>query len=698
MASNWVVSSPTLRNVTGIFGANAHQTNTAGAIHTGSDGTSNEAVDLVVRAFERAGAALAVGDAQGRLLRVNDALCSLLGRESAELLGSNLLEFTHPEDLELTHAARERFGRVRYEKRYIRPDGSIVWALVGGEVITDDQGDRFFVGSAVDITEQKRAQHEASRRAAQQTAVSELSARVLAGGDVDSLFATALEMVASAVGIDRASIWQLDASAGMIDLRAGWMWSSAVDQGMRLPVRDSFAGVAADSGASVVVPDVDRETRHPVHPLLRAEDIHSSACVVIRVDGAVWGTLSAHSAVTGQFTEDSEDVVFLQSIADVLGAAISSHQHGVVAARALQQERLAHVGQLAAGLAHDFNNVLTVIKLHAELLGIRQPLDAEGRRQIAAISQQSERAIGLVWQLLDIARRDDIRPTDVDLAVFLEDLTIVVRRTVPQGVHLDYHGPDRPLVVSADVGALNQIVLALVGNAVDALPEGGSITIRARACSQGRRRGASLEVIDDGVGMAGDVAARAFDPFFSTKGPGGGTGLGLAQVYALVTQHGGTVTIDSAEGAGATVRVWLPRSLGAPPVVPTGADVSRGLGQRILLVEDDPAVAESVAGIVTELGYDVLVATDGIDALSMVDADEEIALVLSDLRMPRLDGEALAAEVHRRRADLPVVLGSAYELRPAALREHGGPAVAWIQKPYSRADLASILAAHVGKP
>lgn len=601
------------------------------------------AVSALDDAFEHATVGLAIGDADGRMVRVNRALCQFLGRRADELVGHDIREFTHPDDLRITDDARVPGGPARYEKRYLRPDGSVVCGLVGSTMIEGRGGTiSHGVGSVVDITAMKRAEEELARRVAQQRSMFLLGQQALDGLAGDELVDLALRTIVDELGVEGARLSEIAAGG-------------------------------ADAARPRTIGDVSTP---------------EIARALVLLDGEPWAVLTAHAADDGSLEDEAGP--FLRRVAYVVGSAKAREHHAVLAGRAREQDRLAVAGQLAAGLAHDFNNVLTVVKLHAELLRRESSLSEGGRRQASVISQQTDRAISLVWQLLDVARRGELHCEPLDLARFVEEVMPVLRETLPSEITVETVPSPGPAVVLADVGRLHQVLLNLVANARDAMGHGGRLLLSVRRSEPGDPAGSILEVRDTGEGMPDDVVARACEPFFSTKGPGYGTGLGLAQVRAIVDQHGGRLGIESTPGRGTTVSVWLPR----PPaergsMVPTNARPSRrarGRGEQILLVEDDRAVAVAVATQLRDLGYDVTVAGDGREALSVLDELGRVDLVLSDVAMPDMGGVDLAHHLGSRRPRLPVVLTGARKPSFGDLR------VGWLPKPYSRDRLARVVA------
>jgi CheY-like chemotaxis protein len=324
-------------------------------------------------------------------------------------------------------------------------------------------------------------------------------------------------------------------------------------------------------------------------------------------------------------------------------------------------------------VAHDFNNLLTAIRGHAEFARGELPAHSMAHEDVEEIIRAADRAAGLTRQLLAFSRKQVLQPRVVDLDAIVESVDKLLRRVLGEDVRLVTALSVAPCRVLADAGQIEQVLVNLAVNARDAMPNGGTLTLRtaiagagavpeasARAAFAGRRV-VLLSVADTGVGMNAETRERAFEPFFTTKGEGKGTGLGLATVYGIVEQSGGAVWIDSAEGRGTTVWVALPYAeaeddardedgASALPVAP----VARG---TILLVEDEDAVRTLAERILTRAGYAVVAATNGAEALAAWhdrrSCGEEIEVVLSDIVMPDCGGPELA---RRLRADDPGVV------------------------------------------
>jgi PAS domain S-box-containing protein len=364
--------------------------------------------------------------------------------------------------------------------------------------------------------------------------------------------------------------------------------------------------------------------------------------------------------------------------------------------RVRQSEKMESLGTLAGGIAHDFNNMLGVVLGHAELaLGDASALVADDHplsESLREIRTASLRARDLVRQILTFSRRSEQQTAPVDLrALTLESLRLM-RATMPSTVSLDTRLPDDAVTVLGDASALQQVIVNLCTNAEYAMRAngGGCLTVTLEVERRGRPPAAVLTVRDTGRGIPAHVRERLFEPFFTTKPPGEGTGMGLAVVHGIVTAHGGTITVDDAPGGGAAFRVSLPLAPMPATPEPTPAPEVRGRG-RVMLVEDEPALARFATQALTRGGYVVTYCRDGIEALRMLDGPRPVTVdvVVSDVTMPGLTGDKLARELRRLRPELPVILttGFSHLVPPDAMRTLG--VVALLHKPFSAHDLVA---------
>ncbi len=370
-----------------------------------------------------------------------------------------------------------------------------------------------------------------------------------------------------------------------------------------------------------------------------------------------------------------------------------------------QQERLAAVGQLAAGIAHDFNNIIGTIILHSELALQTPSLPAKTQQRLEVVCAQAQRASDLIQQILDFSRRSVMKPINMDLPPFLKEFSKLLARTLPENIRLDLQVHGERLRVQADPGRIEQMLMNLALNARDAMPEGGRLTFaleslhyEASEKRPWRGMGAGdwvlLRVEDTGVGIEPQIMPHIFEPFFTTKEPGEGTGLGLSQVYGIVKQHGGFIDVQSKSGEGTQVRIYLPAvaSAEARPLERRDLAPARGGGERVLVVEDDPATRAALRDGLEALNYQVILAESGDDALALFERQAaHIDLVLTDLVMPGIGGMALYRALRERHPGVRVVMITGYPLGGGTRELLHQQNVHWLQKPISLDELAQIV-------
>jgi signal transduction histidine kinase/CheY-like chemotaxis protein len=376
-----------------------------------------------------------------------------------------------------------------------------------------------------------------------------------------------------------------------------------------------------------------------------------------------------------------------------------------LAHEALQRkDKLEAVGRLTAGVAHDFNNLLTVITAGAEAIMDGLPSGHPLRSEAELTLHAAERGADLVNRLLTVARQQPLRPRVVDCGQMLDTLARLVRRTLGKDLDLGVTHARGPIFCLADPAQLESAMLNLCINARDAMAAGGTLELESglvsfteeAAAHFGLRPGpyVMLAVSDTGAGMSPETIRHAVEPFFTTKADGRGTGLGLSMVYGFVRQSGGHFTISSTEGAGTTVRLYLPEAE-APETAPEAAAPAAGAApSRILLVEDDRLVREQVARQLRALGHRVTAEADGRAALEALAGDEPFALMMTDVVMPGgLNGRQLADQARLLRPTLPVLFTSGYTDDEIVREGRIGAHAAFLAKPYRRAQLAAALQA-----
>ena len=349
--------------------------------------------------------------------------------------------------------------------------------------------------------------------------------------------------------------------------------------------------------------------------------------------------------------------------------------------RALQEQfaqshKMEAVGQLAGGIAHDFNNALSAIMMATDfLVQAHRPTDPSFG-DIIQIKQSANRAKSLVRHLMAFSRKQTLRPEVIDLSEVLEEITTMQRRVIGERIKFEtMHGRDL-WPVKVDQSQLEQVIVNLLVNARDAMPEGGKLTVRTQNVT--KEESAKLpykpmppadyvliEVADTGSGIPLEIREKIFEPFFTTKEHGKGTGLGLSTVYGIIKQTNGFVFVgDPASGTGAVFRIYLPRHMG--PVEKVGAATQKPVADltgtgTILLVEDEPDVRSLNSRALTQRGYTVLSAANGREALEVFEGQNgAIDLVVSDVMMPEMDGPTLAKELRSRNPGLKIIFVSGY--------------------------------------
>jgi PAS domain S-box-containing protein len=367
-----------------------------------------------------------------------------------------------------------------------------------------------------------------------------------------------------------------------------------------------------------------------------------------------------------------------------------------------QAQKMEAVGQLTGGIAHDFNNLLQVILGNAEILIDDAPSPEQSRSLSVMIREAAESGAELTRHLLVFGRRQALRPARLRLDHVVHGITPLLRRTIGEHIELRTEFAESTLSALTDRALLESAVLNLVVNARDAMPQGGTLSIRAGQRKAGLDEGQLLAgqdvvfvtVSDTGTGMSPEVMARVFEPFFTTKEVGKGSGLGLAMVYGFAQQIGGHVSIKSAPEQGTSVTIALPAIVNAQVEAATGSapiPLSKG-HERILIVEDEPTVLRFVAAQLLSLGYEVTVATDGPDALAVLRADRAFDLLLTDLMLPNgMSGVDLSRSARNVKPDLKVIFTSGYS--EEVFQQHGklDDGTPLLRKPYKRRQLAETL-------
>jgi PAS domain S-box-containing protein len=643
--------------------------------------------------FDTVPDALVVVDDTGRIVMANRQAEVLFGYAGGALAGLPI-EQLMPEHVRGRHHAHR--GAYMANPR-LRPMGGAGMALVGqrrdgGQFpveialspLETDAGVRF-LASIRDISETQRAR-QALVRARHDALVARIGQQALESTDETDLVQGLPALLAEALGVEAVAVAFLR-EHGELDLRAAvGLDESHLDQA-RL---DATAQVLSQGRVLVIDDGATAQTRIPLF------DASGSGAIVPLTDrDRTHGALIAWSREPRRFDHDAMHL--LQSTANMLAALLQ---------RRRTEEQLAHsqrldaVGQLTGGIAHDFNNLLTVMSGSLQLLEMECGQQPEAAELIASALRSVSRGAELTAKLLAFARRQRLSPTAVPPARLLRDLELMLRRTLGDAIHLQVQCPPDMPAVYVDAAQLDAALLNLVLNARDAMPRGGDITISVEqraGDAPGTPRAIVFSVTDTGHGMTPDTLARAVEPFYTTKGSGRGSGLGLSMVYGFVEQSGGHFHIDSRLGYGTRVDLSLPAAGASTADAPKpDADLSAGRGQRVLVVEDEPDVRNIAATFLRSLRYQVHDVATAEDALQCIADDPGIALLFSDVMLgPGMNGKALAVAARQLRPGLPVLLTSGYEDQVSV---RGAESFELLRKPYLREHLAAALLRTLAEP
>jgi PAS domain S-box-containing protein len=591
---------------------------------------------------------------KGRIMDANPTLVQMLGYpDRASLLAVNVADlYVDPEDRRTIKARLERDGMVRgFSVRAHRYDGRVIWVEENIRAVQDEDGVVYHEGSVTEITE--RMLREQELRESNRRIVNIFESMT------DAFFALN----------DRWEFTYLNRQAEHLlrrsrsELLGKNVWAE-FPEAVRLKFFEQYHRAVAEQ-VSVVFEEF--------YPPLES-----------------WFEVQAYPS------EDGLSVYF-RDVTERKRAEEALHQ----SERQLRQaQKMEAVGQLAGGIAHDFNNLLTVIMGRTELL-LERPADPDSRRDVDLIQKTAERAADLTRQLLAFSRKQVLQPKVLDLSAVVAGMATMLHRLIGEHIDLVIAPASSVGRVKADPAQVEQVIMNLVVNARDAMPEGGTLSIRTGDIElddrfvrghPGSRPGPHglLEVSDTGCGMSAEVQAYIFEPFFTTKEQGKGTGLGLSTAYGIVKQHDGYIGVESEPGRGTVFTIYLPQVEEAeePVEVTSSARPLRGV-ETVLLVEDEKDVRELAREILQKHGYVVLEAANGPDALRVASRHRgSIHLLLTDVVMPQMSGRELAVRLQRARPEVKVLYTSGYIDEDMIRRSMLAPTTALLKKPFSSDSLA----------
>jgi PAS domain S-box-containing protein len=614
------------------------------------------------RIFETSQDLILVTDPQGVFVQVSPSSETILGYLPEEMVGHSAVEFIHGDDLDNTReemrAARRGQHRRNFDSRYIHKDGRIVtlsWMGAWSEPVRR----HFFIGR--DMTESRLAQ-EALRESAQ-----------LAHGIIN----TALDAFVQMDGNGTVSDWNSQAESIF-----GWSRSEALGRNLSELIIPEIHRAAHKSGLEHFLRSGESQILgRRVEIEARRRDGKE-----IKVELSVTALRRRNGFLFNGFIRDLTDKI----------AAEDRLRHA---------EKMEAVGQLTGGVAHDFNNILTVITGTVEILAEALAKEPELAAITKMIDEAATRGADLTQHLLAFARRQPLQPREIDVNMLIVDTAKLLRPTLGEQIEIESIFDDEICAATVDPNQLATAILNLSLNARDAMPNGGKLILETGsafldenyASTQGDDvrpgRYTLIAVSDTGTGIPAAILDKVFNPFFTSKGPGKGTGLGLSMVYGFVKQSAGHIKIYSEEGHGTTIKMYLPPGTGALlagecPTTPA----AQGGHETILVVEDDRLVRGYVLAQLHSLGYRTLEASNAAEALAVVEAGNAFDLLFTDIIMPgTMNGRQLANELQKHNPRLKVLYTSGYTEN--AIIHHGrlDTGVLLLAKPYRKSDMAAMI-------
>jgi signal transduction histidine kinase/ActR/RegA family two-component response regulator len=515
-----------------------------------------------------------------------------------------------------------------------------------------------------EIAKRQQVWAELETRALQQAVIAALGQRALRDTHVTVLMDEVVRRVAPTLDVEYCVVLELLPDGSALRIRAGvGLPQELIGQAALSMQADSYAGYTLRVEEPVVVDDLCTETRFKPQMI---QDFGVVSCMSVIIHGMdrPFGILGAYTTAQRRFTSD--DVHFLEAVANVLAGAIARQR---LDEQVRQGQKIQAIGTLAGGIAHDFNNMLTAILGYTELASDDVPRDSITWRNLQRLLAAGTRAKDLVQQILAFSRQNTTQLQPVELPLLVREMLSLLRASLPSTIEIRQHLETDVGIVMAAPSQIHQVLLNLCTNAEHAMrATGGTLEVRLEAVEVDAVFAAThpelkpgphvrLTVCDTGHGMSPEILERIYEPFFTTKDVGEGTGMGLSVAHGIVASHGGAMTVVSVPGKSTTFAIYLPCSAG-PTTQPSSVAESIPRGhEHILFVDDEAILVHLGQELLTRLGYTVTGHTGGIEALTAFRAaPQQFDLVITDQTMPTMTGEALVRALRDIRPDLPIVL------------------------------------------
>jgi PAS domain S-box-containing protein len=635
-----------------------------GAVSAFIDITERKSVEKQLRTaaerlqaiLECAPVGIVLNDQEGRLLETNAAYQRMCGYSSEELKSTKFMDYTHPDDVARNLKLYEQLKRNKLqtfeiEKRYIRKDGKIIWVHLVASRLNEETS----IGIAEDITARKQAEWELQSTTERLKAILDNAPVGIVTANQQNRFEQTNPAFQRMTGYSAEELLQME-------------WTALTHPDDMDRNIDLVDGLLHGNRKNY-----DFEKRY-----------------VLKDGKIIW------VRVVGSRLDDDHKMSIIEDIT----ARKRTEQALLASEQQLRQaQKMEAVGRLAGGIAHDFNNLLMVILSYTEMLQDSLPVHGALRKHTREIMRAAERAASLTGQMLAFSRKQIISPVVLNLNSAIDNTTKMLTRLIGEDIEFRVDTAKSVWAVEADPDQLAQVLMNLCVNSRDAMPQGGTLTITTGNVTVGTGGLTDhpdvspgdyvmLSVADTGTGIGKNVMDQIFDPFFTTKEVGKGTGLGLAMVYGMVRQSGGHVWVDSEVGMGTCFTIYLPKVMG---LVDSEMSVNaekhpRGEG-TLLVVEDEDALREAMCDYLRSLGYVVLEANSGSQALVIAAQQGEIDLLITDVVMPKMSGRELSQTMESLRPGMKTIHMSGYT-DDAVLRHGISEGASFLQKPFSLGTLA----------
>ena len=629
--------------------------------------------------FNNAGIGIDLLDSTGRFAQVNKTLANILGYSPDELRGLSFSDISHPDDRDISRHRLESLlsGEIdgyRLEKRYMRKDGRTVWCALYVSAIRDTKGKHSgTVGVIEDISDRKLAEKQ---------------------------LCSTMASLESAQRLANLGSWSYNLQTRELN------WSSEMFK---------ICGVDPEQGA----PSYGRHKEF-VHPedweffsdamrrVANGGEGHELELRIYRPDKSVCHVLTRAEP---EYDQAGKVAGLYGTIQDISGRKLHEQERDRLRSQLVQSQKMEAIGTLVGGLAHDFNNMLQVVIGYADLLLMRKKRGDPDHKELEAVIKTAQEGADLVQRLLLFGKEARTHMATMDLNNQIDELAILLSRTILKMVKLEVDLTEEPAIIRADKSQVDQIILNLGLNASEAMPAGGVLKIQTRIVNLDQEysrerhevksgRYVMLSILDTGRGMDQQTVSKIFEPFFSTKERGStrGTGLGLSVVLGIVEKHGGHITCESEPGRGTIFRIYFP-AVGSQPDSSgqISSAIEPGGTKTILLIEDDQSVADLCKRVLSDAGYTVITAMDGPTALDMYrERKDKISLVILDLILPGMSGKDCLKELVKVDPSVSVLICTGFSPDRQTQEEIDPLVKGFVNKPYGATRLLEAVSAVLG--